>query len=229
MSDNEWGKFVRERQERERQQQNHPKSLFANDEHHNKSMMDGIAYGMGFTLGQVIMKLILKLMVLAIIGYFVLNTWKQIKSEFLNHQQDEYTQQMQAAQSQKTIATNGLNLQYEPPKRIIETTQDMMPSAIINLRAPDYPIGALKLGHQGIVSFNVQYDENGTFMFAKLISSSGHGSLDDAALNVIKRSVRLNPLNTLKNVYQRSHSNVIVTCGFKLNGSQPISQCSYKK
>lgn len=52
---------------------------------------------------------------------------------------------------------------------------------------PDYPYRARRLGHQGRVVLKVAVSANGTPVTVTVEHSSGHDTLDDAALNTVRR------------------------------------------
>ena len=54
---------------------------------------------------------------------------------------------------------------------------------------PVYPRKARRKGHEGAVSVEVLVSENGRVAEAAVIDSSGHGELDDAALDAARSAV----------------------------------------
>jgi len=53
--------------------------------------------------------------------------------------------------------------------------------------SPKYPRRARKLGYEGVVILDVQVDENGVVNDLKILESSGHEILDNAAVSSVKR------------------------------------------
>lgn len=58
---------------------------------------------------------------------------------------------------------------------------------------PPYPRDAARLGHEGTVTLRVLVDESGAILQVGVAQSSGHRSLDQAALRHVKREWRFRP------------------------------------
>jgi protein TonB len=58
---------------------------------------------------------------------------------------------------------------------------------------PEYPAVATRLGEQGSVRLSIKVDENGTVTDASVITSSGHGVLDSAAIAWVKAHWKYKP------------------------------------
>jgi protein TonB len=58
---------------------------------------------------------------------------------------------------------------------------------IISSPAPEYPREARRKGWIGRVGVHVLISDKGTVQQAEVLSSSGHGELDDAALKALRR------------------------------------------
>jgi len=56
---------------------------------------------------------------------------------------------------------------------------------------PEYPALALRNGYQGTVSLEITFDPAGAVQSAKVLKSSGYSVLDNAALDKVKKSLRL--------------------------------------
>jgi protein TonB len=54
---------------------------------------------------------------------------------------------------------------------------------------PEYPRGARRAGWQGVVTIRAVVDETGKVVSAEILVSSGHKSLDQAALEAVKRAL----------------------------------------
>lgn len=218
----EWGKWVREREQLEKEQQ--PKQPIE-PKSENNTAMEAFQLGVGLAIGEILVQGIIGVIVLGIIWAF----FKFALIAFLMNIFGSFdfggfgTAKKQPAPIVKTASNSvsdvpssasGLVLDYVPPKNALHTSDEVIRSVIIRLRNPPYPNNAKRLGHSGIVSYAVNYDGRGAFVSAKLIKSSGHGSLDDAALKAIGQSIRFNP-------YSNEPLTTVISCGF-FNG---ISDC----
>jgi protein TonB len=62
-----------------------------------------------------------------------------------------------------------------------------------SMKAPDYPVSAMRAGHTGTTTLELLVLENGLVGEATVMSSSGYPKLDAAAVAVAKRSWKFFP------------------------------------
>lgn len=86
-----------------------------------------------------------------------------------------------------------------PPPRILKPPPDARPVALQaaeedwggSSNQPDYPGLAQRNGYQGTVSLEITFDPSGAVQSAKVLKSSGYSVLDNAALDKVKKHLRL--------------------------------------
>ena len=70
----------------------------------------------------------------------------------------------------------------------------------------DYPLVAMRAGHEGTAAFEVVVDEQGRAQSCRIVQSSGWPELDEATCRVVQRRARFNPArdaqgNPVKSTY----------------------------
>ncbi len=77
--------------------------------------------------------------------------------------------------------------------RVAAPAESGVPLAYGVASPPPYPRDAARLGHEGTVMLKVLVDESGAILQVGVEQSSGHRSLDQAALRHVKREWRFRP------------------------------------
>jgi protein TonB len=98
-----------------------------------------------------------------------------------------------------------------PPGEPPPTLSDIDPVPLQSISAP-YPASARKLGQQGLVKVRADIDDQGIVTEDKISASSGFASLDNAALDAVKRTRFLPAVKNGRSVA----SSIIIRVRFQL-------------
>ena len=78
------------------------------------------------------------------------------------------------------------------------------------ISADDYPIDALRSGHQGTVRFTLTIAKDGTVKKCRVTKSSGFSELDRATCNIMRQRARFKPaLDSNGNPVEDTYSSVL--------------------
>ncbi|MDB0057050.1 energy transducer TonB, partial [Akkermansiaceae bacterium] len=98
----------------------------------------------------------------------------------------------EAAAKAKAKARAIANAKAAAAKRAADAKRIVSKPSAISQKKPRYPSIALRAGHQGTTTLRLTIGSNGRVTSASVSKSSGHSSLDQAALSVV-RSWRFKP------------------------------------